>query len=410
MKAGRIRITIAVLMTVAAIAVIAFGVVKGLPADEETPPEDYRKLSALGNVIVDERGNEVLLKAINIGGLFIQEGWMCPTDISAEYGVGIPDHLTMLATLRERFGYDGAAELIEIYESNFFTESDFDNVSDLGFNAIRLPFAYFNLENESGELTEFDRMDWFVDQCDKRDIYLILDLHGAYGSQNAKEHSGDMSGANLFVNEENKEKTVALWETVAARYKNRDIIAGYDLLNEPSGVTGITNAFEQFPFYDDLYKAVRAVDPDTMIIIESVWEAKNLPDPSDYGWENVCYSYHNYNWGHDYDVENHIEFVDTKLASYAALEYEVPKFVGEFTCFNLEPVWEYTLRAYTEANISYAIWTYKVTGNSSWGAYNLPNAAKVDVVNDSYEEIAEKWAAVSTENAVKRAIFEDYII
>ena len=206
---------------------------------------------------------------------------MCPTDISAEYGVGIPDHLTMLATLRERFGYDGAAELIEIYESNFFTESDFDNVSDLGFNAIRLPFAYFNLENESGELTEFDRMDWFVDQCDKRDIYLILDLHGAYGSQNAKEHSGDMSGANLFVNEENKEKTVALWETVAARYKNRDIIAGYDLLNEPSGVTGITNAIEQFPFYDELYEAVRAVDPDTMIIIESVWEAKNLPDPAE---------------------------------------------------------------------------------------------------------------------------------
>ena len=102
--------------------------------------------------------------------------------------------------------------------------------------------------------------------------------------------------------------------------------------------------------------------------------------------------------------------MDTKLASYAALEYEVPKFVGEFTCFNLEPVWEYTLRAYTEANISYAIWTYKVTGNSSWGAYNLPNAEKADVVNDSYEEIAEKWAAVSTENAVKRAIFEDYII
>ena len=30
--------------------------------------------------------------------------------------------------------------------------------------------------------------------------------------------------------------------------------------------------------------------------------------------------------------------------------------------------------------------------------------------HSSLEEIAEKWAAVSTENAVKRAIFEDYII
>lgn len=409
MSARAFKIIVAVLVALAAVAVIAFGVWKDSAPADNTAPEDYRKLSASGNVIVDEKGNEVFLKAINIGGLFVQEGWMCATDISGEYGTGIPDHLTMLNTLRERFGYERAAELIEIYESNFFKESDFDNVKALGFNAVRLPFAYFNLENEDGELTEFDRLDWFVDQCDENDIYLILDLHGAYGSQNGKEHSGDMSGVNLFADEENRSKTVKLWETVAERYKDEKIIAGYDLLNEPTGRSGYTNIIEQLPFYKELYDAVRAVDPDTMLIIESVWEADNLTDPSIFGWENVCYSYHNYNWGHDDDPENHIAFVDAKLDSYAALEYEVPKFIGEFTCFELEPVWEYTIDAYTEAKISYAIWTYKVTGDSSWGAYNLTEAEKVDAANDSYDEIARKWSAVSTENAVKRAIFEKYI-
>ena len=198
-------------------------------------------------------GEEVLLKAVNVGGLFVQEGWMCATELSGEEGVGVPDHLSMLSVLRERFGYDGAKELIAIYEENFFTEADFDRVKEMGFNAIRLPFGYFNLENEAGELVEFDRIDWFVEQCDQKDIYLILDLHGAYGPQNNSDHSGDVSGTNLFGNKENEQKTIKLWEAVARRYKGRSIIAGYDLLNEPSGFLGFTNALEQFPLYDALF-------------------------------------------------------------------------------------------------------------------------------------------------------------
>lgn len=412
MKARSFNIVLAVLVLLAAIAVGVFSGLKEFPVSDKegAPPPDERRLHASGNVIVNADGEEVLLKAVNVGGLFVQEGWMCATELSGEEGVGVPDHLSMLSVLRERFGYDGAKELIAIYEENFFTEADFDRVKEMGFNAIRLPFGYFNLENEAGELVEFDRIDWFVEQCDQKDIYLILDLHGAYGPQNNSDHSGDVSGTNLFGNKENEQKTIKLWETVARRYKGRSIIAGYDLLNEPSGFLGFTNALEQFPLYDALYDAIRAIDPEVMLIIESVWEADNLPPPAQYGWENVCYSYHNYNWGHDDDVENHIAFVDAKLDSYAALDYEVPKFVGEFTCFELGEVWEYTIRKYTEADISYAVWTYKVTGLSSWGAYNLLNAEKADVENDSYEEIAEKWAAVNTDNAVKRAVFEDYII
>ena len=109
MSARAFRIIVAVLVALAAVAVIAFGVWKDSAPADNTAPEDYRKLSASGNVIVDEKGNEVFLKAINIGGLFVQEGWMCATDISGEYGTGIPDHLTMLNSLRERFGYERAA-------------------------------------------------------------------------------------------------------------------------------------------------------------------------------------------------------------------------------------------------------------------------------------------------------------
>ena len=45
-------------------------------------------------------------------------------------------------------------------------------------------------------------------------------------------------------------------------------------------------------------------------------------------------------------------------------------------------------------------WSYKVTGNSSWGIYNH-NPEKVDIYNDSADTIKNKWSAVGTENGWK---------
>lgn len=417
-----LNVILIVLMTLTLAGVLAGAVLVAVEyfgdgsQGENESATDLRRLHAEGTQIKNEAGESVLLKAINAGGLFIQEGWMSPTLLSAEYGNGVPDHISMLETLRSRFGYERAKELTDIYEASFWREEDFDNVKALGFNAIRLPFAYFNLEDENGELTEFDALDRFIDGCDERDIYVVLDLHGAYGSQNGSDHSGSVEGSFLFTNEENMSKTVELWETVAARYRDRDIVAGYDLLNEPSGTFGYTNVV-QFSFYDRLYEAVRKVDPDRMLIMEAVWEAKDLPDPANklFGWENVCYSYHNYCWGegeNDFEVQK--AFVDKKLADYAALSYDVPKFVGEFTCFGLKEGWEYTLNAYEEAGISYAIWTYKTVGDAgmgNWGAYSkiMSDSEKVDVLNDSYEEIAAKWSSLGTSGFTKTALYAEFI-
>lgn len=389
----------AILMIIAALIAVFSAVALGGCADkgeENAPPaEDNRLLKAVGDDFVDENGNKVFIKAVNAGGLFVQEEWMCATDCV--------DHLTLLETLETRFGKTKACELMDIYESAFWSESDFDNVKAYGFNCIRLPFAYFNLEDERGALTRFERMDWFVDECDKRDIYVILDLHGAYGSQNGSDHSGDTSGAELFGSEEYRNKTAELWKTVAARYRDRDIIAGYDLLNEPTAASDA----QRWAFYNELYETVRSVDDRHVVIIESVWETRNLPPPDFFEWENVAYSYHNYCWDGVTDAGALKEFTDAKVADYVALKYEVPVFVGEFTCFEEEDAWEHTLSAYTANNVNYAIWTYKVYGtDTSWGIYSGAPTEKVDPFTDSYEEIAAKWSAQTTENYTPYPMYE----
>ena len=398
----RVQNLIVILLLVLTLAT-SLVVVSSFLTPEEEP--DVRFLRAVGQDFVNEEGEKVFLKGINAGGLFVQEEWMTP--------VTSKDTLTTLKVLRERFGWENAEALMEAYQDAWWQEEDFDHVKELGFNLIRFPFAYFNIEDKNGELTNFKRLDWFIDNCDERDIYVILDLHGAYGSQNGKDHSGDTSGVNLFGNKENEQKTIELWTTVASRYKDRTIIAGYDLLNEPEGKHGYTD-FRQWSFYHKLYKAIREVDSNHILIMESVWETSGLPAPITFNWENVAYSYHNYGWDKINDFAYQKEFTDKKVGDYVALreKYEVPLFVGEFTLFSNVESWNYALNEYEKNNVNYAIWTYKVhTGGkaSSWGIY-YGGGEKVDVASDSYETILAKWSAESTLNSYEYNKLYDNIL
>src|SRR5690625_1704038 len=275
-------------------------------------------------------------------------------------------------------------------------------------NVLRLPFTYFEMLNDDGSLksTAFDRLDWFIEEAEKRELYVILDLHGAPGSQNGKDHSGDIShpdGGNMYGNEENMNRTIFLWEKVAERYQDREWVAGYDILNEPEGASGAA----QFAFYDTLYQAIRTIDNNHVIFFEAIWDPQDLPNPQVYQWENVAYSYHFYGWDDIDGLLYQKDFTDSKVSMVNEMtNYNVPLLVGEFTLFNNVQSWEYALNVYEEQQWSYTTWTYKVTGlGSSWGLYT-GEPPQVDIYQDSEEEIRRKWSQVGTDTSYVR---NDYI-
>ncbi len=394
----RLNIFVVVLMAAAVVSLAVTLAVSSARTDKVDAKVKDMTLHVDGSALKDADGNTVILRGVNVGGLFIQESWMCPTDMS---GLERQDELSLRAKLVERFGADGARELLKAYREAWWSKEDFDNVKNAGLNLIRLPFGYFDIEDENGNLTEFSELDAFVNECAEREIYLILDLHGGYGSQNGKDHSGDTSEIALFT-EENIAKTAKLWGTIAERYKGSGVIAGFDILNEPAGEQGHTDSL-QWDAFDVIYKAIRANDDSRIVIMEGVWESYNMPSTRTYGWENVVYSYHNYNWGDENidSAEKQIEFTRNKISSYA-LHKGVPTFIGEFTLFGQREAWEYAVNAYETAGISYAFWTYKVYApkGSSLGMYT-GGAEKADPVNDSYETILRKWSANGTSQNYK---------
>lgn len=340
-------------------------------------------LKACGQSLVNEKGETVLLRGVNAGGWLIQESWMNLTNA--------PSQLEAFSVLDERFGKEKREALFEIYEDNYWSESDFDNIKALGMNVIRLPFAWWNIVSDEEKLRQdaFRRMDWFVSECAEREIYVVLDLHAAPGSQNGNDHSGDITGAHLWDDENNLSLTELIWTEVAKHYAGNPAVCAYDLLNEPGGKLNKTGKM-QWDFFDRLYKAVREIDKDHVIMMESCWDPENLPAPDQYGWENVMYQYHFYKWNADNDYAAQKLFTDVKMHKLGQVNHPVPSFVGEFTLFQSLDAWKYALQTYYDAGLNWTIWTYKVTGNSTWGLYNV-FGSKADIYNDSYEEIEEKW-------------------
>lgn len=405
----------AALAAVLITAFIGFAACNEKPSDTALP-----MLSAVGEDIVDADGNAVVLRGTNFGGWLVQEGWMCPTKQT--------DTLSTDMTLYSRFGKEKAEALIAAYQESWITEEDFKTVKELGLNVVRVPFTYMNVYHhlsDKGELLHpdeftlredpFERLDFALEMCKKYGLYLILDMHGAVGSQNGSDHSGDTSRTNLYagteLGEAYREKTAKLWALVAEHFAGESNVAGYDLLNEPTRASGAT----QWDYYDVLYDAVRKADPDHMIFIEATWEPNNLPSPEDYGWENVVYEYHHYNW--DYNNQSNKSFYTYK--KLLGNTHKVPSLIGEFNAWgdsrrstgkrdqtDLEAN-AGVLEFYNGEGWHWTTWTYKVVVNSllgikysNWGLYNCyigrTDAAKINPETDSYEDILAAWSSVDT--------------
>lgn len=339
-------------------------------------------------------GDIVYLRGTNAGGWLVQEDWMNPTNAS--------DQKTMMTTLANRFGASKRDELVSTYENNYWTTQDFDNCVEMGMSVIRLPFTYMNLCDDNGNLKSnaFDRLDWFVQNCSQRGMYVILDMHGAFGSQNGMDHSGEINdGKQLYYNQSNKDKTLNLWKKIAEHFKGNPAVAAYDILNEP-GIKAAATYSLHWDFYNEIYNTIRSKDSNHIIIMESCWDADNLPRPSQYGWTNVAYEYHYYPWSAQNSSDAQKSYFSGKVSDIANHNYGVPTFVGEFTCFEQAEGWKAAMSTFNGQGWHWTTWSYKVTGNSSWGIYNH-NPEKVDIYNDSADTIKNKWSAVGTANGWK---------
>ncbi len=391
----------------ASVALLLFSVSGGC-ALREAPPEEppvehvLPALRAEGEKIVTEEGDEIVLRGVNAGGLGVTENWMCGF-------TGARDFLGISKIFIERFGYEPTQDLWYNYRGSWWTEEDFANCAAMGINVIRLPFTYMNVDfaavtglQNAGMGYDFAFLDEFVNTAEEYGLYTVLDLHGAYGSQNGQDHSGevidDVADVDFYSDEQKLSLTEKLWRAIAKHFKDNPAVAGYDLLNEPGEKAGTTSK-PHFDAMDRFYRAIRAEGDEHIVIFESCWTGADIPAPSVYGWENCMYSFHHYtNCSDPGREEEHFTSFLARLSEVEQRKFGVPLQMGEFTAYGIEKQWEDTLGLLNSRGWNWVSWTYKVWGNMGWGVYNIGvfGEQKVNVNTESFEEIDEKLLQLRT--------------
>jgi aryl-phospho-beta-D-glucosidase BglC (GH1 family) len=391
-------LSLAILMGVFVVAPVSTNAATGTPIGAA----DFLKTS--GQVIKNNSGtgSVVQLKGTNLGGYLLQEDWMSP--------LGATDEWTARTTLINRFGVDTTDSLYSSYEDNWIQSTDFDNIKNSGFNMVRLPIYWENVMNRDGSMkaNPWTKIDWVVNQCSSRGIYVLLDLHGVPGGDDGWQ-SGGRSDNQLWTNSTYQTWTVNLWQAMAAHYKGNPAVCGYDLLNEPvSNNSNLTNSM----FYNTLYQAVRSVDPDHLIVVEAFYDFNYIVPPSTYGWTNVVYETHNYDMNDSSDGAKQLSFAYSQLQMLSQYKsaWNVPIYAGEYCFYGFDNVWDVWLQGLNSMGISWSNWAYKVKQNyGNWGFFNTDTNPSPDLNNDDTSTILAKWSKFTTGNFAANISFQNLI-
>ncbi|KAJ3144726.1 exo-1,3-beta-glucanase, partial [Geranomyces michiganensis] len=129
---------------------------------------------------------------------------------------------------------------------NFYSDEDLADLRASGINHFRLPVGFWDLIPLVGDEVEFAKCGNYIyaikNMCRRaaaHDIKIMLDLHGAVGSQNGWDHSGrrgDKWPGTFLSNPDNMMRTVEAAGAIADLAHSdecRNVVTGIDLLNEP---------------------------------------------------------------------------------------------------------------------------------------------------------------------------------
>jgi endoglucanase len=384
--------------------------------DTASPGGGFSLLRAQGTRIVDESGHEVPLKGVNLGNWFLLEMWML-----GPAGSGLADQYSLEKLLETRFGGGEKERLLDLYREHYITERDFGIIKSFGMNMVRLPFWYTLLEDDAhpGQLKEgsWRWLDRAVDMAGRYGLYVVLDMHGAPGSQNIWDHSGRAGFNRLWSDERYRERTVRLWLEIARHYRGRKVICGYDLLNEPWGGTEA----QLLELCERCYRAVRTVDSEHMIIFSGYYNRIGFyGKPCDRGWENIaltCHFYPGFFGNGEPLPSTHNDFIMHTIPQYRRelADLGVPMLVGEFNVVLKSAGGGRMMRRYFDTynglGWAAAMWSYKVftagggIGDGSWGMVtNREPLAPIDFRTTSKARI-ERW--FSNLSAMEYSINED---
>ena len=183
------------------------------------------------------------------------------------------------------------------------TEQDMDDLATWRANLLRFQIRSeghaLGVEDADQDLEEYaawvdsrlDNLESVLRWAAERGMKVAVDLHSPPGGKHTIDGVRTM---NMFFEERFADAFVETWRCIARRFRGHPAIYGYDLVNEPEHRMPVP--FSYWELQRRAAEAIRAIDPDTAIIVES-----NLSDNAEayrylspLAMDNVIYQVHLY--------------------------------------------------------------------------------------------------------------------
>ena len=297
--------------------------------------------------IVDGQNNTIRLDGLNLGGWLSWVGWI--------WGGGFTSETDIVNNMKNGVGVNATNAFRDSVYNNFITRSDIEKIAHQCNTVVRIPFNHLLLEDDAVpyvyKAQGWAILDSVLKWCEDNNIYAVLDLHAAPGGQSSSFTADPDFLINLWNGSINQDRTKRLWKAIATRYRNKGIIAGYDLLNEPntSSNADLTN------LYHDIIDSIRSVDTHHLIFLEGNNYAQDFGFFTSIPDTNCCFEFHIYTWFgfNPAQVFNSYKSISTTL--------NVPFWCGEYGENDI-PHLDSTLIVLNDTTYHFsgnAFWTYK---------------------------------------------------
>lgn len=214
--------------------------------------------------------NNQKVYGVNLGGWLVLEPWITPSlfDQWAD-SRAVVDEYTYTQTL----GKDEASRRLNNHWNSFITQDDFNAIKSAGLNHVRIPIGYWALAPLAGDpfvQGQLPFLDKAIGWARSAGLKVMLDLHGAPGSQNGFDNSGRLGAVN-WQQGNNVQSTIEAIRALAQRYASQtDVVTSIQLLNEPLGPVLDMSRVKQF--YYDGWGTVRDSNGDTVVVIHDAFQ------------------------------------------------------------------------------------------------------------------------------------------
>lgn len=264
----------------------------------QTPAQVGGFYKVQGVHFVNPAGNPFKPRGYNLGGWNFIEKFLMEPDSSDLSGPGVVDNERTMTSWLNTFytgrsvpyGSSTGTQFFKAWRDNFITQTDITMIAAEGANIVRVGISDFVISD--GRVLPY--LDNLVAWCKSANLCVVLDMGTMPGCFNSSTNCSADGVPRLWGSATNKTAAIATWVTLANRYKDEPAIFGYDLIGEPNGVSDA----ELQTFYQTLIPAIRAVDPNHILMIEPGSNALNTSVLRN-GWllttdANSAYSPHLY--------------------------------------------------------------------------------------------------------------------